>query len=119
MLPKNCKIESSNELRNLSVVAFLPKNVIFLFVNANLPSSQQLKLNLLLTIRQLNFTSYPTLTALSTMKTACSLFLQKDVRHLIFPLFEDTFVKIFNPTYFLQTKKFVYNLKISRVFAVF
>ena len=80
--------------RNLSVMALLPQNVIFQFENANIPSSQLLKFNLSRMIRQFDFTSCAIPLALNTMMTACSPFLQKDVRHFIFQLLKPPSLKL-------------------------
>ena len=80
--------------RNLSVIALLPQNVIFLFANANIPPSQQLKFNLSRMIRPLNFTSYAIPLALNNMMTACFPFSQKDVCHFIFQLLKPPSLKL-------------------------
>ena len=88
-LPKDYKAESNSMFRNLSVMALLPQNVIFLFANANIPPSQQLKFNLSRMIRPLDFTSYAIPLALNTMMKAYSPFSQNDVHNF-------NFTEIFN-----------------------
>ena len=69
-------------------------------------------------IRPLDFISYAIPLTLNTVMTACSPFLQKDVRDFIFQLLKPLLLKL--PTLFSADKKqkeFVYNLKNLRVSA--
>ena len=102
-LPKDYKTESNNTIRNLSVMALLPQNVIFQFANADILPSQQLKFNLSRMTRPLDFTTYAIPLALNTMMTACSPFSPKDVRHFIFQPLKPPSLKL--PTLFSADKK--------------
>ena len=105
-LPKDYKTKSNNMFQHLSVMALLPKNVIFQFANANIPLSQQLKFNLSHMIQPLDFSSYAIPLALNTMMTACSPFLQKGYSPFHFSALEATFIKTSNSILYRQ-KEFI------------
>ena len=106
-LPKDYSTKSNNMFRNLSVMALLPKNVTFLFANASIPPSQQLKFNLSRMIRRLDFTSYAIPLALNTMMTACSPLSQKRLSPFHLSGLEVTFNKTSNLILCRQKESFI------------
>ena len=115
-LPKDYKTESNNMFRNLSVMALLPQNVIFQFANANIPPSQQLKIQFLTHDSAIGLHLLRNPTCAQHYDDSMFSMLAKGRSPFHLSALEATFIKTSNPILCRQ-KEFVYNLKILHVSA--